>query len=294
MNKTNFIKHGKNFLFIMFCMMSFCTHAEWKILTQTDEMTDVVSHLIYTEGSVVDENSWYSYKPVLVIKITPHLLIDKVKLKIYVITEEVVDDDYIATIRFDKHIAKKIRFNRFANCKGLSFYDDDIKYILDNFKHTKQLRLKYVGWPGEGRITTFNIDGFYEQYDYIINTYCRPIIVKRDITKLKIDWEKCRFSKYVMHNTICIDPDYYINALSGNYKSIKSYKLIKCKNCRGRGTVKQKTRMYKDKTCPMCKGRGGNCSYCNRTGWVEIPYTTECIVECDKCDGFGKLEKIKY
>lgn len=136
---------------------------QWRITTQTDEITDETSYYIVTFGSSVG-NEVMSYRPDLVVRITPKGMTGNGGMR-YVpeIMIQLGDFDHVdrhgcdLTLRYDKRKPLAETWIPSTDRRAM-FSPDDVK-TLKRLKVSTNLTARFTTTLGHVRTSTFNVAG---------------------------------------------------------------------------------------------------------------------------------------
>lgn len=148
----------------------------WKITYSSDEMTDETSYYVYTTGSLVRMTEYMSYRPDLVMKVTPKGETPTGGIK--------YDGDIMIQIETDGlnrgQCEMVTRFNREkpttefwqTSTSRHAAFSPDWKATLAKLTAATNLTVRYVTTLGHVRTSTFDVTGLTNALKQVKTMYC--------------------------------------------------------------------------------------------------------------------------
>ena len=137
--------------------------APWQISQTVDEMTDEISYLVHLPGSVVRMTEYMSYRPELVVKVTPKATTKSGSIKYVGDVYFAIETDGLkrgqceVVTRFDREKPTAALWN--TSTDRHAAFAPDWKRTLSKLKAATNLTVRYVTTLGDVRTTSFDVTG---------------------------------------------------------------------------------------------------------------------------------------
>lgn len=149
-----------------------CANASWKIEKSVDEMTDAVSYLLHTEGAPVQASDYLTYKPELVVRITPQMMDPATrrlagKYDVYLTMQHdgISRNGGTALVRFDDAQAVEWGFN--ASTDRRSAFLEKPGQAIGKLRTSSKLKVRLETTLGAIRLFAFDTAAFSNKFEEV-------------------------------------------------------------------------------------------------------------------------------
>lgn len=149
--------------------------APWQISRTVDEMTDEISYLVHTPGSVVRMTEYMSYRPELVVKVTPKGANASGGMKyvgdVYfaIETDGLMRGQSEVVTRFDREKPTTALWN--TSTDRHAAFAPDWKGTIAKLSAATNLTVRYVTTLGAVRTATFDVSGLTNALKQVKSQY---------------------------------------------------------------------------------------------------------------------------
>lgn len=223
----------------------YTANAAWKTTKVVDEMTDVVSYCLATEGTTIEINDLVSYTPLMCVRITPIYFdsatdtMNFTHEQFFTIESEGLKrsgDEF--QLRFDSSPVETFQYSASTDRRAGFFSGNGFKRLMNS----TNVILRFETLLGSIRTTHFSTVG-----------------LRDEIEKLKVQL------KGTLPPPPAPDPKPTVERPKPTAKAAPEKQKVKCSKCSGKGTVKGWTKcvlstktghVKADVPCSTCSGSG--------------------------------------